>query len=538
MKTQNFNKLNHMNYPIIHNLWEYRTEPFLDFKDPNNINKLKEAFELVESNLNKEYPIFIDKEYYVDKKIVSVNPGNTEQVIGVFQDSSIELADKAVQVANESFKVWSKLNVYDRVNVFLRAANILRKRRFEYIAWMVLEVGKNWAEADADVAEAIDYLEYYSKLMISIHENPKELLPFPGEVNYYYYLPLGVVVVIPPWNFPLAIPLGMTVAALITGNTVILKPAEDSPMMSYLLYELLIEAGVPQGVINYLPGTGEIVGDYLVKHPDIHMIAFTGSKEVGLLIHKNAANYPGRSHLKRVIAEMGGKNAIIVDDIDDESFMDYAVNSVLVSAYGFQGQKCSALSRLILHKNIYDKFMDKLLSAVSKIEVGLPKENKFLGPVINEQAFNKIMHYIEIGKKHNKLLIGGKRYEYKYPGYYIEPTVFEDVKVNDIIAQEEIFGPVLAVMKYSDFDEAIKIANSVEYGLTGAVFSQNRFNINKAKQEFYCGNLYINRKCTGAIVGVHPFGGFKFSGTNSKAGGPDYLLFFLNPKSVSEKIDF
>jgi 1-pyrroline-5-carboxylate dehydrogenase len=538
MKTKNFNKLNHMNYPIIHNLWEYKTEPFLDFKDPNNINKLKEAFELVESNLNKEYPIFIDKEYYVDKKIVSVNPGNIEQVIGVFQDCSIELADKAVQVANESFKVWSKLNVYDRVNVFLRAANILRKRRFEYIAWMVLEVGKNWAEADADVAEAIDYLEYYSKLMLYIHENPKELLPFPGEVNYYYYLPLGVVVVIPPWNFPLAIPLGMTVAALITGNTVILKPAEDASGMSYLLYDLLIEAGVPQGVINYLPGTGEIVGDYLVKHPDIHMIAFTGSREVGLLIHKNAANYPGRSHLKRVIAEMGGKNAIIVDDIDDESFMDYAVNSVLVSAYGFQGQKCSALSRLILHKNIYDKFMDKLLSAVSKIEIGLPKENKFLGPVINEQAFNKIMHYIEIGKKHNKLLIGGKRYEYKYPGYYIEPTVFEDVKVNDIIAQEEIFGPVLAVMKYSDFDEAIKIANSVEYGLTGAVFSQNRFNINKAKQEFYCGNLYINRKCTGAIVGVHPFGGFKFSGTNSKAGGPDYLLFFLNPKSVSEKIDF
>ncbi len=538
MKTTNFTKLNHLNDPIIHSSWEYATEPFLDFKNPINIEKIKKAFEFVESNLNKEYPIFIDKEYYVDKKILSINPGDTNQVIGIFQDATIELADKAVKYANEKFKTWAKLNVYDRVNIFRLAANILRKRRFEFIAWMVLEVGKNWTEADADVAEAIDYLEYYSNLMIDIHENPKKLLPFPGEVNYYYYLPLGVVVVIPPWNFPLAIPLGMTVAALITGNTVILKPAEDAPMMSYLLYELLIEAGVPEGVINYLPGTGEIVGDYLVKHPDIHMIAFTGSKEVGLLIHKNAANYPGRSHLKRVIAEMGGKNAIIVDEIYDEDFMNYAVNSVIASAFGFQGQKCSALSRLLLHKNIYDKFMNKLLENVSKIEIGLPKENKFLGPVINEQALNKIMNYIEIGKKQNKLVFGGKRYDYKYSGYYIEPTVFEDVKVNDVIAQEEIFGPVLAVMKYSDFDEAISIANSVEYGLTGAVFSQNRFNINKAKNEFYCGNLYINRKCTGAIVGVHPFGGFKFSGTNSKAGGPDYLLFFLNPKSVSEKIDF
>ena len=538
MKTENFIKLNHLNEPIIHQSWEYQTEPFLNFQDPINIERINKAFSFVESNLNKEYPIFIDKEYYVDKKIVSINPGDTRQVIGVFQDATIELADKAVKYANEKFKTWSKLNVYDRANIFLRAANILRKRRMEYIAWMVLEVGKNWAEADADVAEAIDYLEYYAKSMIEIHENPKKLLKFPGEVNYYYYLPLGVVVVIPPWNFPLAIPLGMTVAALVTGNTVILKPSEDAPMMSYLLYELLIEAGVPQGVINYLPGTGEIVGDYLVKHPDIHMIAFTGSKEVGLLISKNAANYPGRSHIKRVIAEMGGKNAIIVDDTQDEEFLNYAVKSCLFSAYGFQGQKCSALSRLLLHKNIYDKFMEKLISEVSQIEIGLPKENKFMGPVINEQALNKVMKYIEIGKKQNKLLIGGNTYNCGYPGYYIEPTVFENVKVNDTIAQEEIFGPVLAVIKYSDFDEAIEIANSIEYGLTGAVFSQNRFNIEKAKKEFYCGNLYINRKCTGAIVGVHPFGGFKFSGTNSKAGGPDYLILFLNPKSVSEKIDF
>ncbi len=524
---------------LSYNKSDYQTEPFLNLSDPNVVKKIRDAIDFAESNLGKEYPLFIGgKEYYSNNKIKSINPGDFSQVVGVFQDASIEQAESAVNAAYEAFKTWSKLDVYQRAHIFFRAANILRQRRFEAIAWMILEVGKNYAEADADVAETIDYLEYYAQQMIELYENKPKLLKFPGEKNYYHYLPLGVVLVIPPWNFPLAIPAGMSIAALVTGNTVILKPANDSCFMSYFFYSIMKEAGLPDGVLNFLSGRGSVVGDYLVKHPLVRMIAFTGSKEVGINIYKEASIVrPGQKHLKRVIAEMGGKNAIIVDDIKDEEFLNYAVNSVLVSAYGYQGQKCSACSRLLLHKNIYDKFMNLFVEKVKNIEVGLPKENKFMGPVINKAAQDKILEYIEIGKKQNKLVFGGSKL-LEDKGYYIQPTIFEDVKVNDVIAQEEIFGPVLAVMKFEDFNQAIDIANSTEYGLTGAVFSENRYNIDKAVKDFYCGNLYINRKCTGAIVGVHPFGGFNMSGTDAKAGGPDYLLYFLQGRSVSEKIDF
>ncbi|MCS6955509.1 MAG: L-glutamate gamma-semialdehyde dehydrogenase [Candidatus Calescibacterium sp.] len=518
---------------------DYQTEPFLNFSDSTVVQKLRDAIDYAEKNINQEYPLFIGgKEYYSDKKIRSINPGDYSQVVAIFQDASVEQAELAVEAAKKAFKSWSKLDVYQRANIFFRAANILRQRRYEAMAWMILEVGKNYAEADADVAETIDYLEYYAQQMINLHENPHRLLRFPGEKNYYHYLPLGVVVVIPPWNFPLAIPAGMSIAAMVTGNTVILKPANDSCFMSYLFYSIMREAGLPDGVLNYLSGRGSVVGDYLVKHPDIRMIAFTGSKEVGLSIYKDASVVQsGQKHLKRVIAEMGGKNAIIVDDLKNEEFINYAVVSVLVSAFGYQGQKCSACSRLLLHRNIYDKFMALFLERLKSVEVGLPKENKFMGPVINRSAQDKIMEYVEIGKKHNKLVCGGNKL-FEDRGYYIEPTVFEDVNVNDTIAQEEIFGPVLAVMKFDDFDNALDIANSTDYGLTGAVFSENRYNIEKAVNGFHCGNLYINRKCTGAIVGVHPFGGFNMSGTDAKAGGPDYLLYFLQGRTVSEKIDF
>ncbi len=524
---------------LVYQKYDYETEPFLDFSNPQVIEKVRSAINFAESNLGKEYPLYIGgQEYYSDGKIKSINPGQKDQVIGIFQDATIEQADKAVEVAWQAFKSWSKLDVYQRANIFFRAANILRQRKYEAIAWMILEVGKNYAEADADVAETIDYLEYYAKQMIDLHENPPKLYKFPGEKNYYRYLPLGVVVVIPPWNFPLAIPAGMSIAAMVTGNTIILKPANDSPFMSYFFYNVMKEAGLPDGVLNFLSGRGSVVGDYLVKHPKVRMIAFTGSKEVGSNIYKEASTLSqGQKFLKRVIAEMGGKNAIIVDNIKDEYLLNHAVNSVLVSAYGYQGQKCSACSRLLLHKNIYDKFMSLFLEKVRNIEIGLPKENKFMGPVINKSAQDKILQYIEIGKKNNKLVFGGQKV-LEDMGYYIEPTVFENVNPKDIIAQEEIFGPVLAVMKFSDFCEAIEIANSTDYGLTGGVFSEDRYNIEKAVQDFYCGNLYINRKCTGAIVGVHPFGGFNMSGTDAKAGGPDYLLYFLQGRSVSEKIDF
>ncbi|MCS7165470.1 MAG: L-glutamate gamma-semialdehyde dehydrogenase [Candidatus Calescibacterium sp.] len=518
---------------------DYQTEPFLDFSNPENVQKVRDAISYVESNLSKEYPLFIGgKEFYSDKKIKSINPAEYSQVVGIFQDATIEQAEMAVEAAEKAFKTWSKLDVYQRAHIFFRAANILRQRKYEAIAWMILEVGKNYAEADADVAETIDYLEYYAQQMINIHENPQRLLRFPGERNYYHYLPLGVVVVIPPWNFPLAIAAGMSIAAMIAGNTVILKPSYDACFMSYFFYSIMKEAGLPDGVLNFLSGRGSVVGDFLVKHPKVRMIAFTGSKDVGINIYKEAANVsPGQKHLKRVIAEMGGKNAIIVDNIKNEEFLEYAAESVLISAFGYQGQKCSACSRLLLHKNIYDKFMSIFLEKVKRIEIGLPKENKFMGPVINKSAQEKIMEYIEIGKKQNKLVYGGNKL-FEDKGYYIEPTIFENVKPEDTIAQEEIFGPVLAVMEFEDFDYAIEIANSTQYGLTGAVFSEDRYNIQKAVNEFHCGNLYINRKCTGAIVGVHPFGGFNMSGTDAKAGGPDYLLYFLQGRSVSEKLDF
>jgi len=525
--------------PLRYSRSDYQSEPFLDFSDLSVLQKVKDAINYVESNLGKEYPLIIGgKEYFSDKKIKSINPANFSEVIGVFQDATVEQAEMAVKVALEAFKTWSKLDVYQRANIFLRAANVLRQRRYEAIAWMILEVGKNYSEADADVAETIDYLEYYAKQMIKLYEQKPKLWRFPGERNFYHYIPLGVVVVIPPWNFPLAIAAGMSIAAMVTGNTVILKPANDSPFMSFLFYEIMKEAGLPDGVLNYLSGRGSVVGDYLVKHPNVRMIAFTGSKEVGINIYREASIVrEGQKHLKRVIAEMGGKNAIIVDNIRNKDFLNFAVDSVILSAFGYQGQKCSACSRLILHKEIYDQFMELFVNKVKAIEIGLPKENKFMGPVINKSALDKIMEYIEIGKKNNKLVVGGNKL-FEDRGFFVEPTVFEDVKVNDVLAQEEIFGPVVAVMNFDNFDQAIDMANSTEYGLTGAVFSENRFNITKAVENFYCGNLYINRKCTGAVVGVHPFGGFNMSGTDAKAGGPDYLLYFLQGRTVSEKIDF
>jgi 1-pyrroline-5-carboxylate dehydrogenase len=450
--------------------------------------------------------------------------------VGVFQKADEKIAEQAMAAALETFKTWQYTPAKVRANYLFKMANIMRKRRLELDAWVVFEAGKNWNEADADIAEAIDFCEYYGREALRYDKGPK-LLQYPGEKDEQIYIPLGVGIVIPPWNFPMAILTGMTTAAFVCGNTVILKPSSDTPTIAYKFMEIVEEAKVPAGVVNFLTGPGALAGDYLVRHPKTRFIAFTGSKEVGLRIVEQAAKtQPGQIWIKRVIAEMGGKDAIIVDS---EADIESAVSGVLVSAYGYQGQKCSACSRLILDDKIYDKFMEKFIPRVEAIKVGPVKyyEN-YMGPVINESAYNSIMEYIKIGKSEGRLVCGGESAGDE--GWFIRPTVIEIDNPKARIFQEEIFGPVLAVIRARNFDHAIELANDSEYGLTGAVYTKNRKKIEKAKREFFVGNLYINRKCTGALVGVHPFGGFNMSGTDSKAGGPDYLLLFLQAKSIAE----
>jgi 1-pyrroline-5-carboxylate dehydrogenase len=453
-------------------------------------------------------------------------------VVGVFQKATPELADKAIKSAYEAFKTWKDVPAAKRANYLFKAAAIMRKKNAEFAAWMVFETGKNWVEADADVAEAIDFMEFYAREAIRYSKGPK-LTKVKGETNYQEYIPLGVGVVIPPWNFPLAILTGMTTAAIVAGNTVVLKPSSDSPAIGEKLAELMEEVKLPAGVLNYVTGAGSAIGDLLVAHPLTRFISFTGSKEVGLHINELAAKHqPGQRWIKRVAAEMGGKDSIVVDD-ELYSFED-AVNGVVTSAFGFQGQKCSACSRVIVSAKIYDKFVNALVERTKKITVGQAKDNPGMGPVINEKAQNNILNYINKGiEEGGRLVFGGQKME---EGYFIQPTIIADVLPDATISQEEIFGPVLAVIKAEGFDDALRIANNTEYGLTGSAYSKNKKKIKKAAKEFFVGNLYMNRKCTGALVGAQPFGGFNMSGTCSKAGGFDYLLLFSQTKIVDEKI--
>ncbi len=452
-------------------------------------------------------------------------------MVGAFSKGNGELAGQAVRTADEVFKTWSRTPAEKRVELLLKTSKILRERKYIYAAWMVYEVGKSWAEADADVAEAIDFAEFYAREMLRLAP-PQPLTPVPGEKNFLRYIPLGVGVVIPPWNFPLAILVGMTLASIVAGNTVVLKPSSDSPTIGYKFFEALEEAGMPPGVVNFLPGPGSSVGDVLVGHPRTRFVAFTGSKQVGLGINELAAKtVPGQLWVKRVIAEMGGKDSIVVDA---ETDLDAAVEGVAASAFGYQGQKCSACSRAIVVESVYDSFLEKLKRRVDQIKVGPPADPAtYMGPVINGRAKQSILEYIEIGKREGRLVVGG---ESPGPGYFVQPTVIADVPAKGRIAQEEIFGPVLAVIKARDFDDALEIANNTEYGLTGAVYTKDRKKLEKAAENFFVGNLYLNRKCTGALVGGHPFGGFNMSGTDSKAGGRDYLLLFTQAKTVTEKV--
>ncbi len=511
----------------------FKNEPLTDFSRNENKTAMETALKKVEKELGQEYPIIIgDEKIYTTGKIKSINPSNKNEVVGIVQKGTPELVEKAITTASNAFDKWKKKAPSERAECLFNMAKIMRKKRHELSATMVYEVGKNWNEADADTAEAIDFCEFYAREALRYAE-PQPVAQWPGEKNELVYLPLGVGAVIPPWNFPLAILTGMTTAAIVTGNTVVLKPASDSPVIAYQFMKIAEEAGIPSGVINFLTGSGAEVGEMLIKSPDIRFITFTGSKDVGLhIIEEAAKTRPGQIWIKRVVAEMGGKDAIIVDD---EADIDSAVEGVAISAFGFQGQKCSACSRAIVVESIYDEFLKNIIERTKKITIGHPKDYKnFLGPVSSESALKKIMDYIEIGKREGKLVFGGE--SILSDGFFIQPTIFSEVPAKARIAQEEIFGPVLSTIKAKNFDDALKIANDTQYGLTGAVYTKNQKKIAKAKEEFFVGNLYFNRKCTGALVGVQPFGGFNMSGTDSKAGGRDYLLLFLQAKSICEKL--
>jgi 1-pyrroline-5-carboxylate dehydrogenase len=514
-------------------LSEFRNEPYADFSKPENRRAMEEALRKVRSEFGREYRLRLaGEEIATGDKLTSVNPSNTSEIVGVHHRANQDLARRAVESAYAFFPEWSRTPAGERIRMTLDAARILRERKLEFDAWLVYEAGKTWPEAEADVSEAIDFCEYYARQMEKL-AGPQPVVQLPGEHDEMLYIPLGVGVVIPPWNFPLAILVGMTVAALVTGNTVVLKPSSETPTIAAKFAEVLRAAGFPDRAFTLLVGSGSAVGDVLVEHPKTRFVSFTGSRDVGLRINELAAkHHPGQVWIKRVVAEMGGKDAIIVDADAD---VDKAVDGVLASAFGYQGQKCSACSRAIVDAKIYDTFVEKLGAKAKGLKVG-PSDDpgNYMGPVISDGARTTILQYIETGKREGKLVAGDA--PAPEGGYFIPPTIIADVDSKARIFQEEIFGPVLAVTKAKDFEHALELANDSQYGLTGAVFSNNPEHLREAKERFHVGNLYFNRKCTGAMVGAHPFGGFNMSGTDSKAGGPDYLLLFVQAKSVATKV--
>jgi RHH-type proline utilization regulon transcriptional repressor/proline dehydrogenase/delta 1-pyrroline-5-carboxylate dehydrogenase len=508
----------------------FRNEPVLDFSIAANREKMSSALRARKGKLNAQYPLIIGgREVKTGQEILSLNPGNPEEVVGRVSSGGKNEADATVEAALKAGEQWRSTPPHERAEYLFRAAEAMRKQRFELAALEIIEVGKTWKDADGDVCEAIDYLEYYGREMVRLG-SPRVLGDYPGEENLYRYEPKGIGVVIAPWNFPLAIAAGMVSAALVAGNCVIFKPSGLSPVTGYSLCEIFRSAGLPPGVLQFLPGPGKDVGEYLVSHPAVAFIAFTGSKEVGLHIVKLAAETrEGQRSVKRVIAEMGGKNAIIVDETAD---LDEAVKGIVESAFGYQGQKCSACSRVIVVGDVFAELSERLSEAIKSLRIG-PAEDPatVLGPVIDEAARDKIRAYVEIGRREGTVLLERKA---SGGGYFTGPVVFTDVKPEARIANEEVFGPVLSVLRAGDINEAIALANTSLYALTGGLFSRSPGNIQMVKEKLRVGNLYINRKITGALVGRQPFGGFGMSGVGSKAGGPDYLLQFLNPVSVTE----
>lgn len=509
----------------------YSHEPFTNFSEEKNKKAFEEALSYVNTQLGKHYSLVINGERLeTDEKIISINPANKNEVIGSVSVADQEIAEKAMQSALQAFESWKKWKIEHRADILLRAAAILRRRKHEFSSYLVKEAGKPWNEADADTAEAIDFLEYYARQALEL-KNGEPVKSRNGEYNQYHYIPLGVGIIISPFNFPLAIMAGTAVAAIVTGNTILLKPADATPVVAAKFVEVMEEAGLPNGVLNFIPGKGEVIGDYLVEHPKTRFISFTGSRAVGCRIYERAAKVqPGQIWLKRVIAEMGGKDTIVVDKDAD---LDLAAASIVRSAFGFSGQKCSACSRAVVHQDVYEEVLEKAIKLTKSLSVGSPEDSTtYMGPVIHKASFEKIAKYMEIGKKEGRLVAGGEADDSK--GYFVQPTIFADVAEDARLMQEEIFGPIVAFCKAKDFDHMMKIANNTEYALTGALLTNNREHIERAREEFHVGNLYFNRGCTGAIVGYQPFGGFNMSGTDSKAGGPDYLILHMQAKTTSE----
>lgn len=524
-----------MTQTLMEGILPFEHEPYHNFKDQDVAQKQRDAFKLVrEKYVGKTFPMIIGgKEVQGDGTHDVHNPADTREVVWRFPNATAAQRDEAIASAKAAFEDWRFSDPFQRASILKRAAELLRARRFEFNAVMTLENGKNWLEADGEVAESVDHFEVFAREVLRWAAG-KPVYPMPDEHVTTVYEPLGVVACINPWNFPSAIPLGMALGAIAAGNTVIWKPASDTPLSSYLMVELLFEAGLPRNVIQFVTGGHDVLGDDLVDHPDIRMIAFTGSKAIGCRIYERASRVqPGQKFLKRVIAEMGGKDPTVVcADADLEA----AATGIVQAAFGYSGQKCSACSRVIAEESIYDELLRKVVEKTKALKIGLPEENADVGPVIHERAAQGIMKYVENGKKTAKLAIGGERAKVgDAVGGYIEPTIFADVESTDPLFQEEIFGPVLAFSKAKDWRHAIELANDSEYGLTAAFYSRDPQKIAEARRRMHVGNLYINRKCTGALSGTHAFGGYGMSGTNAKVGGPDYLFWFMQTKTIAQK---
>ncbi|RJR43065.1 MAG: L-glutamate gamma-semialdehyde dehydrogenase [Deltaproteobacteria bacterium] len=508
-------------------------EPLSDFSVPENNAAYRQALEKVRRRLGGHWPLVIaGEEVDTGRKIASINPCKPAEVVGTAAAAGPAQVDLALDAAWRAFPDWAARPAEVRATALVKLAAELRRRKLELAAWETLEASKNWLEAEADVAEAIDFCEYYARQALDFAK-PLPVLQLRGEINQSWLQPLGAGAVIPPWNFPLAILAGMAVGPAAAGNTVVIKPSSYTPVIAAIFMEAVAAAGLPPGVVNFLPGQGSEVGDYLVDHARTRFINFTGSRLVGVRLTARAAQvHPGQHWLKRAFTELGGKDAVVIDETAD---LDAAIPAVVASAYGFQGQKCSAASRLIVVQEVYDAVVERLVAAVHDVKVGSAEDNFPVAAVISETQHKMILNEIESGKKEAKLAAGGRALDLD-GGYFLEPTIFIDAAPDSRLAQHEIFGPVLAMIRAADFEDAVRIFNNTEYGLTGGLFSRSRERLERARREFNVGNLYLNRKITGALVGVQPFGGFKMSGSNAKAGGPDYLRLFLEMKTVAERL--
>jgi 1-pyrroline-5-carboxylate dehydrogenase len=511
----------------------FANEPLTDFSVAANRAAYGDALGQVRRQLGGHWPLIIAGEKIeTGKRITSLNPARPAEIVGTVAAAAPQHIDLALEAAWQAFPAWAALAAEDRAASLVKLAAELRRRKLLLAAWETLEASKNWLEAEADVAEAIDFCEYYARQALEFAQ-PLPTHPYPGEINASWLQPLGAGVVLPPWNFPLAILVGMTMGPVAAGNAVVVKPSSYTPVIGAIFMAAAESAGLPAGVINFLPGTGDEVGDYLVDHPRTRFINFTGSREVGVRLLARAARIlPGQEWLKRVYTELGGKDAVVIDETAD---LDVAIPEVIKSAFGFQGQKCSAASRLIVVAEVYEDVLEGLEAAAKSLQVGPAEENYDVGAVISEAQNHAILNAIKQGTGEGRLVSGGQALD-RDGGYYLEPTIFSEVPPQARLAQQEIFGPVLAAIRAANFDEAVRIFNGTEYGLTGGLFSRSRERLARAKREFNVGNLYLNRKITGALVGVQPFGGFKMSGSNAKAGGPDYLRLFLEMKTVSERL--